>query len=87
MERRLYRLYRFCERPDLTMLNARDDFRSYFSSAARKQAVQGTPGWNLRWISSFGSDFNYDFHVTLDSTVTPVQYNYRDENLDGKDTV
>jgi len=31
-----------------------------------------------------GSDFNHDFHVTLDSTVTPVQYNYRDENLDGE---
>jgi len=39
-------------------------------------------GWNLRWISSLGSDFNYDFHVTLDSTVTPVQYNH--ENLTGK---
>jgi len=33
------------------------------------------------------SDFNYDFHVTLDSTVTQFSTNYRDENLDGKDTV
>ena len=36
-------------------------------------------GWNQRWVSSFGSDFNYDYHVTLDKTVTPVEYNYRDE--------
>ena len=34
-------------------------------------------GWNLPWYSSFGSDFNYDFHVTLDDTVAPVEYNYR----------
>ena len=24
-----------------------------------------------------GSDFNYDFHVTLDEAVAPVEYNYR----------
>jgi predicted dithiol-disulfide oxidoreductase (DUF899 family) len=29
------------------------------------------------WYSSHGSDFNYDFHVTLDESVTPVEYNYR----------
>ena len=27
--------------------------------------------------SSYGSDFNYDFHVTLDNSVTPVVYNYQ----------
>jgi predicted dithiol-disulfide oxidoreductase (DUF899 family) len=34
-------------------------------------------GWTLPWYSSFGSDFNYDFHVTMDDAVTPVEYNYR----------
>jgi predicted dithiol-disulfide oxidoreductase (DUF899 family) len=34
-------------------------------------------GWTFPWYSSFGSDFNYDFHVTLDESVTPVEYNYR----------
>jgi predicted dithiol-disulfide oxidoreductase (DUF899 family) len=29
------------------------------------------------WFPSFGSAFNYDFHVTLDTTVAPVEYNYR----------
>jgi uncharacterized protein (TIGR02246 family) len=36
-------------------------------------------GWTVPWYSSFGSDFNYDFHVTLDETVAPVEYNYRDK--------
>ena len=35
-------------------------------------------GWAVPWYSSFGSDFNYDFHVTLDPAVAPVEYNYRD---------
>ena len=34
-------------------------------------------GWTFPWYSSFGSDFNYDFHVTLDERVTPVEYNFR----------
>jgi hypothetical protein len=29
------------------------------------------------WYSSYGSDFNYDFHVTLDESVMPIEYNYR----------
>ncbi len=36
-------------------------------------------GWTVPWYSSFGSDFNYDFHVTLDEAVAPVEYNYRDK--------
>jgi predicted dithiol-disulfide oxidoreductase (DUF899 family) len=36
-------------------------------------------GWDFRWVSSFGSSFNYDFHVTIDPTVAPVEYNYRDQ--------
>lgn len=35
-------------------------------------------GWPYPWYSSYGSDFNYDFHVTIDSSVAPVEYNYRD---------
>ena len=34
-------------------------------------------GWTIPWYSSFGSSFNYDFHVTIDSSVAPVTYNYR----------
>ena len=31
-------------------------------------------GWTFPWLSSFGTDFNYDFGVTLDETHT--MYNY-----------
>lgn len=34
-------------------------------------------GWTIPWYSSYGSDFNYDFNVTLDPAVAPVVYNYR----------
>ena len=34
-------------------------------------------GWQMPWYSSFGSDFNYDFGVTIDESVAPPQYNYR----------
>jgi predicted dithiol-disulfide oxidoreductase (DUF899 family) len=33
-------------------------------------------GWTFPWYSSFGSPFNYDFHVTLDASVAPVEFNY-----------
>ena len=34
-------------------------------------------GWTFPWYSSFGSDFNYDFHVTIDPSKAPVEYNFR----------
>lgn len=34
-------------------------------------------GWRVPWYSSAGSSFNFDFHVTLDERVAPMQYNYR----------
>jgi predicted dithiol-disulfide oxidoreductase (DUF899 family) len=34
-------------------------------------------GWTFPWYSSYGSDFNYDFQVTMDESVAPVEYNYR----------
>ncbi|WP_433337423.1 DUF899 domain-containing protein [Spirillospora sp. CA-294931] len=36
-------------------------------------------GWTFPWYSSAGSDFNYDFHATLNSRVAPVLFNYRTE--------
>jgi predicted dithiol-disulfide oxidoreductase (DUF899 family) len=35
--------------------------------------------WTFPWVSSYRSDFNYDFHVTIDASVTPVEYNYRSQ--------
>ena len=34
-------------------------------------------GWDIPWYSSFGSDFNYDFGVTIDESVRPNEYNFR----------
>lgn len=34
-------------------------------------------GWTIPLYSSFGSDFNYDFHVTLDASMAPIEFNYR----------
>jgi len=34
-------------------------------------------GWTFPWYSSYASDFNYDFHVTHDESVRPVEYNFR----------
>lgn len=34
-------------------------------------------GWTFPWYSSFGSDFNYDFHATVDASVAQVYVNYR----------
>jgi predicted dithiol-disulfide oxidoreductase (DUF899 family) len=41
------------------------------------QRYQAERGWTVPWYSSAGSDFNYDYHVTLDESVAPVEYNYR----------
>ena len=34
-------------------------------------------GWSFPWYSSLGSDFNYDFHVTHDEDVAPIEWNFR----------
>jgi predicted dithiol-disulfide oxidoreductase (DUF899 family) len=36
-------------------------------------------GWTFPWYSSNGSDFNYDFHTTLDNRVAPVVLHFRTE--------
>jgi predicted dithiol-disulfide oxidoreductase (DUF899 family) len=36
-------------------------------------------GWTFPWYSSWGSDFNYDFHTTVDDRVAPVRIVYRTE--------
>lgn len=64
---------------DLSMLADRDTTFVLISRAplAKLEAYKALKGWDRSWYSSFGSDFNYDFHVSLDPTVAPVEYNYR----------
>lgn len=73
---------------DLTMLHERNTSMVLISRAplAKLEAYKARKGWSLPWLSSYGSDFNYDFHVTLDEVVAPVQYNFRDKaELETKD--
>ena len=41
-------------------------------AAGQDRGLQGAQGWTFPWYSSYGSDFNYDFQVTLDESVAPV---------------
>jgi predicted dithiol-disulfide oxidoreductase (DUF899 family) len=36
-------------------------------------------GWAVPWYSSYGTTFNYDFHISFDEAVTPIEYNYKDK--------
>ncbi len=62
----------------LQHLRARDTNFVMVSRApiAKIQPFKKRMGWTMPWYSSFGSSFNYDFHVTADETVAPVEYNY-----------
>ena len=46
---------------------------------AKIERYRAARGWTFPFYSSHGSDFNYDFHVTLDPAVAPLEYNYRME--------
>jgi predicted dithiol-disulfide oxidoreductase (DUF899 family) len=63
----------------LAHLHARETTLAYVSRAplAKLEDYKARKGWTFPWYSSYGSDFNYDFHVTLDESVAPVEYNYR----------
>jgi predicted dithiol-disulfide oxidoreductase (DUF899 family) len=65
----------------LSHLHARDTTLAVVSRAPLEKGehFRQRMGWTVPWYSSFGSDFNYDFHVTIDESVAPVEYNYRDK--------
>jgi predicted dithiol-disulfide oxidoreductase (DUF899 family) len=46
---------------------------------ARLSQFKDRMGWTLPWYSSYGSDFNYDFHVSNDESIAPIEYNYKDK--------
>lgn len=66
---------------DLSMLGDRNTTFALVSRAPlpKLEAYKALKGWTFPWYSSFESDFNYDFHVTLDETVAPIEYNYRNK--------
>lgn len=62
----------------LAHLHARNTSLALVSRAplARIEAYRKRMDWTFPWYSSYGSDFNYDFHVTIDPSVAPAEYNY-----------
>jgi len=59
---------------DITM--AAVSLAPYAKLAAYKQRM----GWTFPWLSSDGSDFNFDYHVSFteeEMQAGPVEYNYR----------
>jgi predicted dithiol-disulfide oxidoreductase (DUF899 family) len=65
----------------LDHLHARDTTLVQVSRAPYEKLAAWAEGrgWAIPWYSSLGSDFNYDFDVTLDPEVKPPVYNYRSE--------
>jgi len=63
----------------LEHLHVRDTTLVQVSRAplAKIEDYKARKGWTFPWYSSYGSDFNYDFHVTMDESVAPAVYNYR----------
>jgi predicted dithiol-disulfide oxidoreductase (DUF899 family) len=73
----------------LAHLAARDITLAVVSRAplAELAAFRRRMGWRFKWVSSFGSDFNHDYHVSF----TPeelargkIDYNYRMEEFMGE---
>jgi predicted dithiol-disulfide oxidoreductase (DUF899 family) len=64
---------------DLSHLDKKDTTFILVSRAplAKLEAFKAEKCWDLAWASSFGSDFNYDYHATLDDAVVPYEYNYK----------
>jgi predicted dithiol-disulfide oxidoreductase (DUF899 family) len=63
----------------LRHLHIRDTMFAAISRAplVKIETYKAKRGWTFPWYSSYGSDFNYDFHVTIDPSVAPVEYNFR----------
>ena len=63
----------------LAHLHTRDTTLAYVSRAPleKLEAWKAKKGWSFPWYSSFGSEFNYDFGVTVDESRGSATYNYR----------
>ncbi|UUO08883.1 DUF899 domain-containing protein [Blastopirellula sp. J2-11] len=67
--------------PRAEHLHARDTHLVMISRSplAKIERFRQRMGWNVPWYSSYGGDFNYDFHVTIDASIAPVNYNFQDQ--------
>ena len=64
----------------MAQVSSRDTAFALVSRAplAKLEAYAAARSWVVPWYSSYGSDFNYDFQVTLDKTAGQVHYNYEE---------
>ncbi len=67
-------------------LGARDVAMAVVSRAPLENllAFRERMGWTFNWVSSFGNDFNYDFHVSFtdeEMAQGEMQYNFRTTNF------
>jgi predicted dithiol-disulfide oxidoreductase (DUF899 family) len=49
------------------------------ASLARIAAYKKRMGWTFPWVSTAGSDYNYDFQATFDRAAHSTEYNYQSE--------
>jgi predicted dithiol-disulfide oxidoreductase (DUF899 family) len=63
----------------LAHLRARDTAFAVVARAPYKKIAtyKAARGWSFPFVSSFGSEFNYDFHATIDESVAPMEINFR----------
>ena len=50
------------------------------------EAYRGRMGWNLRWVSSLGNDFNFDFAVSFPGDEEALKYNFNTLKPYGQET-
>jgi predicted dithiol-disulfide oxidoreductase (DUF899 family) len=60
-------------------LHTRDTSYAMVSRAPleKLERYKARKGWDIPWYSSFGTDFNYDFGVTIDESRGSDTYNFR----------
>ena len=65
---------------NLVHLNAANTTLAFVSRAPieKLEAFRARMGWSIPIVSSAGTDFNYDFEVTLDPSRGATRYNFRD---------
>lgn len=64
---------------DLSLLERNDTEFAVIARAPLEKLnrYRAERGWDQEFYSSFSSDFNYDFHATLDDSKIPAEYNFR----------
>ena len=63
--------------PHLGHLNSKETTLTLVSRAPYEKIVKFNDRmkWPFPWVSSYGGDFNWDFHVSNDEEVAPIMYN------------